>query len=242
MSADQYDLFITGLSAMTGQTTRKGVGGHKQRQATERWLAKPGVRQAQLEKARLRSARNRELKRAAGLTISDGHRTSRGRAVSASSEMAYSASDVNDAAFLASVPKTPLNEEPSLTFPPPCFQSDDLPSLPTLAALRVQVNEWQVKWGSETAWGKRFDAALQRSREGGWRATDEFYNGCEQHALRGRAILARIREILQTLSRGAREDIADQLLQVYDISTLVLSEVRFFEVKLDSLCACCIEE
>ncbi|KAH7904273.1 hypothetical protein BJ138DRAFT_1119564 [Hygrophoropsis aurantiaca] len=235
------------MTRRTVRKPRKGVGdnirkpqrglcGDNQRQATERWLDKPGVREAQREKARLRSARNRALKKALGLHISSDRTASRDRATSASPK--HSLSDFNNASLHK---HTPYEESPATSLTTR-LQSTDLPSLPTLTALQVKVNEWQVKWGPETAWGKYFDSALQHSRKKGWESTDHFFHECEQHALKGRAILRSVREHVQMPHTSDREMIGDQLLQVYDMLMMVLSEVRFFEVKLDSLCPCGAED
>ncbi|KAH7918252.1 hypothetical protein BV22DRAFT_1024900, partial [Leucogyrophana mollusca] len=102
-----------------------------------------------------------------------------------------------------------------------------------LASLRYRINEWRMEWGLESEWSKTFYECLQRARDHSPRATDKFFVDCEEHAREGRRILSALRQIVHSPSQGGRAQVEDHFIQVYDILLAVVSEVRFFEVKLD---------
>lgn len=61
---------------------------------------------------------------------------------------------------------------------------------------------------------------------------DTFFNICEDHVQTGREILSDLRKISVGYCRNGRVK-KDKFIQIYDMLTIVLSEVKFFEVKLD---------
>ncbi|KAI5992442.1 hypothetical protein EDD15DRAFT_2368210 [Pisolithus albus] len=138
----------------------------KQREATTRWLNKPGVLEAQQEKARLRAARNRERKKAADLeevnTRSDG-----------TIDHIPDQCDPNDDSQTSSSLGRSSMASPA----------------PTLPEMRLSIDEWRSDWGPEGGWLKRFDESLRKACEKGLASTDCFFKECEIHAREGRSFL-----------------------------------------------------
>ena len=108
-----------------------------------------------------------------------------------------------------------------------------LQAVETLPNLRLRVEEWHTEWGPETDWSYRFNEALCQSREQGRVALDKFFTDCEQHAREGRQLIQSLRCTARQGILGQRERIRDAFLQIYDLLSTVLSEVKFFETKLE---------
>ncbi|KAI5982468.1 hypothetical protein EDD15DRAFT_2377761 [Pisolithus albus] len=136
----------------------------RQRLATTRWLSKPGVLEAQREKARLRAARNRERKRAkalAGDVLSDG-----------------TVNRVPDQCDVYS------DTESVSTF----LHSSAASPTPTLPHLRLSIDAWKSDWGPESAWLKKFDESLRKAREKGLASMDRFFKDTARGTQRGRQL------------------------------------------------------
>jgi hypothetical protein len=102
-----------------------------------------------------------------------------------------------------------------------------------LPDLRLTVDEWRrTEWDPEGDWDRNFHLALRRAQ--GSRATTEFFSECESHAQGGRRIIKALRSAAGDLGSGRqpRVQLRDKCLQIVDLLMLVLSEVKFFEVKL----------
>ncbi|KAI5999210.1 hypothetical protein EDD15DRAFT_2363274 [Pisolithus albus] len=176
----------------------------KQREATERWLSKPGVREQQREKARLRAARNRTRKR-----VNEDETATR-------NPISTGACGVS-----------PDTEPDSYLHP------SSRSELPPLEEIRQLIAEWQSEWGAESTWPKRFHEQLKRAQGRGRLATDSFFSQCEAHVEEGRRLVWLLRSITRKGFRGAGRKVADSYEQVFDLLTSLLTELRFFEVKLD---------
>ncbi|KAG2058446.1 hypothetical protein BDR06DRAFT_875837, partial [Suillus hirtellus] len=61
---------------------------------------------------------------------------------------------------------------------------------------------------------------------------DDFFSLCETHVQAGRNILGDLRNLVLAYCRSRRAQ-KDRFLQLYEMLEVVLSEVRFFEIKLD---------
>ena len=109
---------------------------------------------------------------------------------------------------------------------------DPVPS--TLPELRVAIHDWQTEWEPEADWDRNFNLALRRAREKSWGSADQFFKECETHARVGRRFIRALRQLVQELcrSRGPQDKLCDMFLQVFDLLITIVSEVKFFEVKL----------
>ena len=103
----------------------------------------------------------------------------------------------------------------------------------TLPSLRLRVEEWHMEWGPETDWSYRFNEALSQSREQGQAAVDKFFTDCERHAREGRQLIQSLRSTARWGILGHKEHVRDSFLQIYDLLSMVLSEVKFLETKLE---------
>ncbi|KAH7903763.1 hypothetical protein BJ138DRAFT_1120072 [Hygrophoropsis aurantiaca] len=213
------------------KTTRPEKAGDRQRRATLRWLEKPGVKEAQRVKARDRAARNRALQKAVMKSLtstSPSHSNSQDNSTNFQSPFPDGTSDVDGSRQTHSQsPKPPTTARHSAPMIPP----DDF--LGTLPSLRMEVREWQVDWGPGSAWSRNFDEDVRCVQEEGSHSTSQFFTNCENHIRRGRAILRGLRSLVQKPTGGSRSNITDCFIQVYDLSMEVLSELRFFELKLE---------
>ncbi|KAG0708407.1 hypothetical protein DFH29DRAFT_870940 [Suillus ampliporus] len=179
-----------------------------QRQVTHCWLSNPGVREIQHEKARLRSQQNRarqQQQRGPQVRLSE---TAEGRTPPPD----------QDVSMLLSYKNTPQ-----------CVAQIKIHSLSELCA---SIAEWQTEWGPAATWGKNFHCSLTHAQEKGRRTTDEFFAHCEDHVCKGRAILRDLQLLAHHPNKGPTQ-MKDMYIQMYDLMSLVLTEVVFFEVKLE---------
>ncbi|KAI5982016.1 hypothetical protein EDD15DRAFT_2378550 [Pisolithus albus] len=182
----------------------------RQRMATTRWLNKPGVLEAQQEKARLRAARNRARKKAealAGVNVFSNETTDR-----ILDQCDADGDTASTSSFLHSTAVIPI---------------------PTLPDLHLSIDAWKSDWGPESAWLKKFDESLCKAREKGLASTDRFFKECKVHACEGRCFIHFLRKTSSTTRGMQRERQLDTFLQIFDLLEVVLAEVKFFEVKLD---------
>ncbi|KAI5992522.1 hypothetical protein EDD15DRAFT_2197093 [Pisolithus albus] len=201
--------------------TRTVTKRDKQRAATERWLSKPGykvysvprlifltpvfrVRDEQREKARLRAARNRTRKR----TLSNEATTC-------------------DSTSTTADGTSPDNEPESYLHP--LAYSD----LPPLEKVRQLIADWHSEWGAESTWPKKFHEELKHAQGRGRLTSEAFFSECEAHVEDGRRLLCLLRSIMRKGFRGTGYKVVDSYEQVFDLLTSLLTELRFFEVKLD---------
>ncbi|KAG1869716.1 hypothetical protein C8R48DRAFT_670960 [Suillus tomentosus] len=234
--------------------------------ATQCWLAKPGVRDSQNAKARVRTARNRANLKKKGIQshvdspFDDEGMAAIGSPPSDSEDIVAIGSPPSDGEDIVAISSPPshnsygqfnhydsvlsMDNDPSDSHDQ--FDHDDsilsmdndLPcscDAPTLQALEILVGQWQKDWGSEsTTWNEVFDTELACSRAKGERATTLFFDQVAQRAMDGRMLLESIRDVVHTHCSYCRERLKYDAILLYDLLVLVLSEVKFFEVKLDT--------
>lgn len=176
----------------------------KQWAATERWLSKPGVQEEQREKARLCAARNRTKK-----------------LVTESKDTTCNPTPTS------TVGASPDPEPNSYLHP------SALSELPPLEKVRQLIANWQSEWATESTWPKKFHDQLRHAQGRGQLATDSFFSQCEAHVEEGRRLVWILRNIACKGFRGMGYRAADLYEQVFDLLTSLLTELRFFEVKLD---------
>ncbi|KAG1860606.1 hypothetical protein DFJ58DRAFT_634548, partial [Suillus subalutaceus] len=104
---------------------------------------------------------------------------------------------------------------------------------PTLQTLENLVGQWRKEWESESMWNEEFDSLLERARIKGERATTVFLDECAQHVGEGRVLLEGIHEVVHTLCLCCRERLKGDTILLYDLLVCVISQVKFFEVKLN---------
>ncbi|KAI6150233.1 hypothetical protein EDD17DRAFT_1513586 [Pisolithus thermaeus] len=83
----------------------------------------------------------------------------------------------------------------------------NLGPVPTLLELWLSVDEWKSDWGPESVWLKKFDESLHKAWEKGLFAST-----------------------MHSMQWGHQ---LDTYLQIFDLLEVVLSEAKFFEIKLD---------
>ncbi|KAF8842045.1 hypothetical protein BDN67DRAFT_900257 [Paxillus ammoniavirescens] len=102
----------------------------------------------------------------------------------------------------------------------------------TLPELRLLIDQWHTDWDLEAEWERNFHLNLRMAQEDGRSNTDLFFHGIEAHAIEGRRILRALRHVARGLCKGARKCDEDAHLQVFDLGVAIMSEIKFFEVKL----------
>lgn len=104
----------------------------------------------------------------------------------------------------------------------------------TIKEVRIAIHDWQFNWGPEHSWEKQFNDQLRAQQECNlaFHSVDDFFSICEDHTQSGREILGDLRKIAVDYCKNGRVT-KDKFLQIFDMLTVVLSEVKFFEVKLD---------
>ncbi|KAI5999645.1 hypothetical protein EDD15DRAFT_2190482 [Pisolithus albus] len=208
------------LACLSPPSTRRKQG--RAREATTRWLNKPGVLEAQREKARLRAARS-----PTNLTNCGQTRNRERKKSEALAEVTVHTDGPTD-----NVPDQydlDSDTEPFTSF----LRSSVASRTPTLPELRLSIDEWKSDWGPESGWLKKFDESLRKAREKGLASTDRFFKECEIHAREGRRFLRLLRQVASTTCSLQRGRQLDTCLQIFDLLEVVLAEVKFFEVKLD---------
>ncbi|KAG1843318.1 hypothetical protein F4604DRAFT_1596882 [Suillus subluteus] len=106
---------------------------------------------------------------------------------------------------------------------------------PTLQTLEILVGKWQKDWGSEsTMWNEVFDTELACLRAKGEWATAIFFDEVAQWATDGRTLLESIQDVMHTHCPYCREHLKYDSILLYDLLVSIISEVKFFEVKLDA--------
>ncbi|KAG1760640.1 hypothetical protein EDD22DRAFT_848374 [Suillus occidentalis] len=104
--------------------------------------------------------------------------------------------------------------------------------LQTIQDLQVSICGWQYDWGPANIWEKTFNEKLRLAQDRGNCAVSRFFDQCEQHTSGGRALLADLKRIAYAPCSNGRQA-RDRCIHLYDLVFDVLSEVKFFEVKLD---------
>ncbi|KAG1877290.1 hypothetical protein F4604DRAFT_1580815 [Suillus subluteus] len=96
------------------------------------------------------------------------------------------------------------------------------------------VNLWKKDWESEVKWNESYGELLSHARHKGgyWMAI--FFEECSIHASEGRALLESIREVVHTSCPYCRERLKYDTILLYDLLICVISEIKFFEVKVEN--------
>ncbi|KAG2342579.1 hypothetical protein BDR05DRAFT_948930 [Suillus weaverae] len=104
----------------------------------------------------------------------------------------------------------------------------------TVEDVHIAICDWQFNWGPENTWEKQFNNCLcaQQEHNSTFRLVDTFLSICDDHVQSGQEILRDLRKITASYCRNGRV-MKDKFIQIYDMLTIILSELKFFEVKLD---------
>lgn len=116
---------------------------------------------------------------------------------------------------------------------------NDLPcscDIPTLQTIENAVRQWQKEWESESAWNEVFDNELGHARIEGEHTTITFLDKCAQHIIDGKELLESIHDVMHTHCSYCREQLKYDGILLYNLLVCVVSQVKFFEVKLDTGC------
>ncbi|KAL4073072.1 hypothetical protein V8B97DRAFT_2022912 [Scleroderma yunnanense] len=113
--------------------------------------------------------------------------------------------------------------------------NDKMDPIPlTLPELCIAIHDWHTEWEPEADWDLNFNLALHQAREKRWGSADQFFKECETHACIGCHLIHGLRQLVQELchSRGSWDKLCDMFLQIFDLLIAIVSEVKFFKVKL----------
>jgi hypothetical protein len=107
---------------------------------------------------------------------------------------------------------------------------------PALQVLKTIVGQWRKEWESESMWNKVFYDLFGHAHMKGEHATTTFLDECTQHIREGRTILDSINDVMHTHCLCCREHLKYDTILLHDLLICVMSQVKFFEVKLDTGC------
>ncbi|KAG1885331.1 uncharacterized protein F5891DRAFT_1201895 [Suillus fuscotomentosus] len=111
------------------------------------------------------------------------------------------------------------------------LRTTDIKTL-TIHELQVSICEWQYDWGPANIWEKVFNEKLWLAQDRSNCAVNHFFSQCEEHTTLGRALLSDLKRIAYGPCSNGKQ-VRDRCMRMYDQVLMVLSEVKFFEVKLD---------
>ncbi|KAG0694182.1 hypothetical protein DFH29DRAFT_815614 [Suillus ampliporus] len=97
--------------------------------------------------------------------------------------------------------------------------------------MRLLIGQWQYCWGPNNLWEKTFNEKLWSVQDRGSGSVNDFFSQCEAHTTDGQQLLNELKCIAYSPCNGRLA--RDKCIQLHDLLSVVLSEVRFFEVKLD---------
>ncbi|KAG2028324.1 hypothetical protein BDR03DRAFT_1019964 [Suillus americanus] len=107
---------------------------------------------------------------------------------------------------------------------------------PTLQNIENMANCWQKGWirerESENKWDHAYEKLLKGAQEKGRRETIIFLNECSAHASEGRELLESIQDVVHTNCPHCRERLKYDIIILHDLLVCIVSEVKFFEVKV----------
>lgn len=107
----------------------------------------------------------------------------------------------------------------------------------TLVRVRSTYHSWSYvgDWGTETRWTEAFNDDRDRAEEVGPKKLNQFFRSLDLHCIRGREMLEELKSVgfMSRQVRGDAELVRDTFLQTHDLIVLILSEVKFVEVKVD---------
>ncbi|KAG1862658.1 hypothetical protein F4604DRAFT_1929418 [Suillus subluteus] len=183
---------------------QRRIQASKQHVATERWLAKPGVQDAQNAKVRVRMARKQE-----------GQKKTQAKTLPPFN-FHHVTPELDDSVL------TMENDTPCSC------------NVQTLQTIAIIVNSWQKEWkfNSEATWSKVYGEAFAFAQKRGERARTAFPDECDVHVREGRAILDSIGEVVQTNCACCRERLKYDIILLHDLLVHVTAEVKFLEVSV----------
>lgn len=119
--------------------------------------------------------------------------------------------------------------------------SSDRSLLLTLQQLRVEVTKWAKNWGPEGSWDALAEEWVtdiqKRYRQSEVNELlDDLFTDWNNHAREGRVLLRRLQaatEDIDPTTLNSLTELQALFLQGYGMVVEVLSEVKFFEIKLD---------
>ncbi|KAF7967192.1 hypothetical protein HWV62_35592 [Athelia sp. TMB] len=244
---------------MSTKTEHKAA---RQKVNRARWMGKPGVREEQNEKARIRAARRREQERLEKLV--EAQRSPSGTRSRSRSLHHYSAPRARSPLQETSVQRSPQH------MPSP-FQRRSRSQSPRCISLQTghcsgehsqsRPLESDDDEDSEAGVGPMDDVAYhirrlrvdhanwtqQMGAESIWDSSftaqllkaskdgkqDHFFRGILKHITAGRALLAQLKALGEAGLNSTPDEIRDLFMQGFDLITSTMAEVKFFELKLD---------
>ncbi|EGN97674.1 hypothetical protein SERLA73DRAFT_75335 [Serpula lacrymans var. lacrymans S7.3] len=97
---------------------------------------------------------------------------------------------------------------------------------------------WGIEWGPQSGWNKHFHRELDFARAKGQLVVDYLFLRWDEHIRVGRVILGRIKLFnLTHLARTAPTELMAVGLRIFEMIVSLMSEVRFFELKLEEYAA-----
>ncbi|KAG1849759.1 hypothetical protein F4604DRAFT_1687347 [Suillus subluteus] len=106
----------------------------------------------------------------------------------------------------------------------------------TLQTIQTTAGHWRKNWESEDMWNVMYEEVLTHAQAEGEQETTRFLDECAKHAWDGRLLLDSIRELVHTDCLCCREQLKYDTILLYDLLVSITSQVKFFEVKVDSFC------
>ncbi|KAG1871385.1 hypothetical protein F4604DRAFT_1926119 [Suillus subluteus] len=88
----------------------------------------------------------------------------------------------------------------------------------TLQTIQTTAGHWRKNWESEDTWNVMYEEVLTHAQAEGEQETTRFLDECAKHAWDG------------------REQLKYDTILLYDLLVSITSQVKFFEVKVDSFC------
>ncbi|KAG1724203.1 uncharacterized protein EDB91DRAFT_1062948 [Suillus paluster] len=101
----------------------------------------------------------------------------------------------------------------------------------SMAEMRLLIGQWQYCWGPNNLWEKMFNEKLRSAQDQGSGSVNDFFSQCKAHTTDGQQLLNELKHIAYSPCNGRLA--RDKCIQLHDLLSVVLSEVRFFEVKFD---------
>lgn len=103
----------------------------------------------------------------------------------------------------------------------------------------IKVHNWTYvdkrSWGPETRWSEAFNEDLEEAEAVGPRRHEQLFRSFNIHCTQGREMLEQLKGVgnMTWTVCSDPELERDTFLQTYELLTIVLSEVKFLELKID---------
>ncbi|KAF7976959.1 hypothetical protein HWV62_5020 [Athelia sp. TMB] len=195
-----------------------------QKEATARYKAKPGKAEHIKEVDRRRAARRREKARVAKL-LKDHPLPSSDLDTEDSEDQESTQSRTQE-----DTGEQESHQDVRFLIASQCSDPRDISF--NIRKLRVDHTLWTMNWGPESLWENEFTHELASFTQLG--QVNEYFIRLERHTIAGRNLISQIQGLGDLRTSTVDPDlIRDMFLQGFDLLTVVLAEVKFFEVKLD---------